>query len=73
MIERTEEFGETVTTRHRIKELKDEYQAENKVVLDFSETEFISRAAADELYNSSFSMKISEPVKRMLSVVASSR
>jgi anti-anti-sigma regulatory factor len=73
MIERTEEFGETLTARHRIKELKDEYQAENKVVLDLSETEFISLSAADELYNSNFSMKISEPVERMLSVVASSR
>lgn len=70
MMQNVESFGKAVIRRHRIEELRNQYQPETQVVLDFSETEFISRAAAHEAYNSGFAMKLSEPVRRMMQVVA---
>jgi hypothetical protein len=56
--------------KHRIKEARDTYQAENKFVLDFSDTEYIKKSTARELLGTNIPMRLSEPVKRMMEVVS---
>lgn len=73
MHRRVEKFGEVPdpgSAEHRIKELRDTYQPENKYVLDFSDTEYISKSTARELLCTNIPMKLSDPVKRMMEVVS---
>lgn len=65
------EFGEVPeNAEYRIKEVRNNYQAENNYVLDFSDTEYIKKSTARELVQTNIPVKVSEPVKRMMEVVS---